>query len=406
MEQLTRFNHIELIPNISNKRILFCSSFTPPVNAGGGKNAFNFAKFLSEKGLQVTLLTLNRRGKLPRMELAGSLKIIRILYFNYNLFTKLLSLLIILPGYFIYVLRNDIIFIYGGNIIAFEFIILAGKLMGRHVVFRSTMLGEDDMVTLIRKWYGLKGLRKAVLRLISTYISLNQEFTKSFLRIFNGVNKVIESPQGVNTKIFHPVSKETKLILREKLGLPKDCFIIITVGYLLNRKGFAEIFENLNRMKIPYLYVVTGDFEVGKSHYLYHLTDQMKHLYNHGYHTLRKKILFTGPRENVDEYLQASDIFLLNSKREGVPNALLETMACGTVPVIKSIRGIDKYITLNRKNALIFNHPGEMEELILEAHENRSLINQLSRNASNEMANHLSFEVIYKRIFMNTFTEA
>ena len=394
-----------MIPNISNKRILFCSSFTPPVNAGGGKNAFNFAKFLSEKGLQVTLLTLNRRRKLPHMELVGSLKIIRILYFNYNLFTKLLSLLIILPGYFIYVVRNDVIFIYGGNIIAFEFIILAGRLLGRHVVFRSTMLGEDDMVTLLRKWYGLKGLRKAVLSLISTYFSLNPEFTKSFLKIYGEDKKVIESPQGVNTQIFYPVSKETKLTLREKLGLPKDQFIIITIGYLLNRKGYAEIFENLAQLKIPFLYVVTGDFEVEKSHYLYHLTDQIKHLYNHGYHTLRKKILFTGPRENVNEYLQASDIFLLNSKREGVPNALLEAMACGILPVIKSIRGIDKYITFSRKNALVFNHPGEMEKLILEVSDNRSLIKQLGRNASNEMAKKLSFEVVFNKIFMNTRIE-
>ena len=164
----TIFNYLELIPNISNKRILFCSSFTPPVNAGGGKNAFNFAKFLSEKGLKVTLLTLNRRGKLPPREQVGTMKIMRILYFNYNLFTKLLSLLIILPGYFIYVVRNDVIFIYGGNIIAFEFIILTGRLLGRQVVFRSTMLGEDDMVTLIRKWHGLKRLRKDIIKMIMT----------------------------------------------------------------------------------------------------------------------------------------------------------------------------------------------------------------------------------------------
>ncbi|MCK4343691.1 MAG: glycosyltransferase family 4 protein, partial [Bacteroidales bacterium] len=159
------------------------------------------------------------------------------------------------------------------------------------------------------------------------------------------------------------------------------------------------------QLKIPFLYVITGDFEVGKSHYLYHLTEQMKHLHNHGYYTLREKILFTGPRENVNEYLQASDIFLLNSKREGVPNALLEAMACGILPVIKSIRGIDKYITLNRKNALIFNHPGEMEELILEVNKDRSLINRLSRNASNEMAKKLSFEVVFNKIFMNTRIE-
>jgi len=378
---------------------LFCSSFTPPVNAGGGKNAFNFAKFLSEKGLKVTLLTLNRRGKLPRREIVGSLKILRILYFNYNLFTKLLSLLIILPGYFIYVVRNDVIFIYGGNIIAFEFIILTGRLLGRQVVFRSTMLSEDDMVTLIRKWYGLKGLRKAVLSLISTYFSLNPEFTKSFLKICSEDKKVIESPQGVNTQIFYPVSKETKLILREKLGLPKDQFIIITVGYLLNRKGFAEIFENLAQLKIPFLYVITGDFEVGKSHYLYHLTDQMKHLYNYGINSLKEKILFTGPRENVNEYLQASDIFLLNSKREGVPNALLEAMACGIVSVIRNLPGVTNFITFHDENALVFENEDHMSKYIHKLFENPEKRDYLLKNAVETITQFASFKVVSEKLF-------
>lgn len=387
-----------MIPDISNKRILFCSSFTPPVNAGGGKNAFNFAKFLSEKGLEVTLLTLNRKGKLPRRELAGALKIIRILYFNYNLFTKLLSLLIILPGYFIYVVRNDIIFIYGGNIIAFEFIILTGRLLGRHVVFRSTMLGEDDMETLIRKWYGLKRLRKAVLSLISTYFSLNPEFTKSYLSVYCGKGKVFESTQGVNTEVFHTVDQEKKVQIRKKLGLPSGKFIIITVGFLIKRKGFRQIFEGLSTLNIPYLYIIVGDYKISESHYLFDHAHEMTELYNKGHELLKSKVLFTGPKENVSEYLQAADIFLLNSKKEGIPNALLEAMACGIAPVIRNIKGVNGFLTFHDKNAFVYNIPEEFIDRILDSFKSKKRRLFYGRKSSELVNKDSTFEVLYEKL--------
>ena len=45
------------------KRILFVYPFTPPINAGGGKNAFYFAAFLAKKGHNVTFLSLNWNRK-------------------------------------------------------------------------------------------------------------------------------------------------------------------------------------------------------------------------------------------------------------------------------------------------------------------------------------------------------
>ena len=380
------------------KKILFCSSYTPPVNAGGGKNAFNFAKFLSEKGLNITLLTLNRRGKLPPREMAGSLKIVRILYFNYNLFTKLLSLLIILPGYFIYVLRNDVIFIYGGNIIAFEFIILTGRLLGRHVVFRSTMLGEDDMETLLDKGVLFKALRKKILGMISTYFSLNPEFTKSYLSVYSCKSKVFESTQGVNTEVFHTVDQEKKVQIRKKLGLPSGKFIIISVGFLIKRKGFRQIFEVLSKLNIPYLYLVVGDYKINESHYLFDHAHEMTELYNKGHELLKSKALFTGPKENVSEYLQASDIFLLNSRREGVPNSLLEAMACGIAPVIRNIKGVNGFLTFHDKNAFVYNTPEEFNDRILDSFKSKKRRLFYGRKSSELVNKDSTFEVLYEKL--------
>jgi len=390
-----------LIPHISNKRILFCSSFTPPVNAGGGKNAFNFAKFLSEKGLKVTLLTLNRRGKLPHRELVGSLKIIRILYFNYNIITKIFSLLIILPNYFYYVFRNNIIFIYGGNIIAFEFIIFVGKLLRKEVIFQSTLLGDDDIQSLVRKGIPRRVLRKKILSLISQYFSLNPEFTKSWLNVYKVNTKVFESTQGVNTKIFHPVTKKEKLKIRNKLKLPINSFIMVSVGFLINRKGFREIFEVLNQLNVPFLYIIVGDYKITETHYLYNHAREMEKLFRIGKDLLRQKVLFAGPKENVNEYLQSADIFLLNSKIEGIPNALLEAMACGITPFVRNIKGVNEFLTFNETNAFVYNTREEFIIKIKEAFRNDKKRKHFGEKSIKLIQKDSTFEVLYDKLIQN-----
>lgn len=46
-------------------------------------------------------------------------------------------------------------------------------------------------------------------------------------------------------------------------------------------------------------------------------------------------VIFRGKVSNMNEYLHASDIYLATSKSEGLPNGVLEAMACG-LPVLLS----------------------------------------------------------------------
>ena len=377
---------------------MFIASFTPPLNAGGEKNAFNFASFLAEKGQQITLLSLNRKGKLKRRELIKKLRIVRLLYFNHNLFTKLISLFIILPGYLYYLAKNEVVFIYGGNIIGFELIILLGKILNKKIVFQSLLMREDDIETLVKKRFGGK-IRKVILNQITIYFSLNPVFSEIWRKNYGSNKKIIESAQGVDTSIFFRINDDEKEKSRKKLRIPNNKLIIITVGYLIERKGFRGIFEILANLDFPFYYLVVGDYKVPKDHYMFHYNQEMKDLFDLSKTLLDGKVIFTGSKTNIQEYLNVADIFLFNSKIEGFPtNAVLESMACGLPCVAKEIIGIDNNITHRNKNILVGNRPEELAELLKKLNRKPEFRKKIGIAAAKTIQEKASFNVIWEKI--------
>ena len=67
---------------------------------------------------------------------------------------------------------------------------------------------------------------------------------------------------------------------------------------------------------------------------------------------LRDRIFFAGFTNDVPAYLKDADIFLLGSHSEGLPNALLEGMAHGLVPVARDIEPVRDMWPKNAHNLL------------------------------------------------------
>jgi len=365
-----------------NKKLLICVPYTYPFNAGGGRNALYFAKNISNKNIKASILSLNQNITLSSKSLVDSVPIYRIPYFKYNIITKILSLFFIISYYIFFIIKSDIIIIYGNNNILYELIIFFGWLLNKKVVFRSTMLKDDDVSKLVNKNKHLKLFRKKLFNSIYGYFSLSPKFTESYFNVFKNNVKIFESSQGVETSIFFPVSEIEKNKIRRKLNLPENIVIIISVGYLIKRKGYEQIFEVLNQIKLPFLYVIVGDYHVPADHYLSRKNKEMSYLFDYSKKLLGNKILFTGPKDNVNEYLQSSDIYLINSKKEGLPNALLEAMACGICPISNNIAGLNNYILFDEKNCLIFNDSIEMQNIISDSITNNTKRKQLANNAS------------------------
>jgi len=140
---------------------------------------------------------------------------------------------------------------------------------------------------------------------------------------------------GVDTERFFPNS-ETKQDIRKKLGLKKNSLCIGTVGSLRPVKNHLLLI-NACKTILPYFDQVEV-LIVGEGPLETQLRQEVETL------GFSKKIHFAGGQSNIPEILNALDIFVLSSLREGMPNAVLEAMACGVPVVATAVGGVPEII--------------------------------------------------------------
>ena len=134
-------------------------------------------------------------------------------------------------------------------------------------------------------------------------------------------------PGGVDLDRFHlPV--EGKGISKQALSLPDDKTIFLTIRNLVPRMGIESLIEALNRSKAlrEKSLLLIG----GKGFLDVNLKESVREF------NLEEAVRFIGyiPDENLPEYYQASDYFILPTRDlEGFGLVILEAMACGT-PVL------------------------------------------------------------------------
>jgi glycosyltransferase involved in cell wall biosynthesis len=64
-------------------------------------------------------------------------------------------------------------------------------------------------------------------------------------------------------------------------------------------------------------------------------------------------VCFVGAVNEVEDYLRAADIFVLPSVREGLPNALLEAMACGVGCIATYLHGVTDALIADDESGIL-----------------------------------------------------
>ncbi|HBF88024.1 MAG TPA: hypothetical protein DDX39_05210 [Bacteroidales bacterium] len=383
------------------KKILFYVSATVPRSAGDGKSAFNFANAIQNLGFKTTLLTLNKNRILHSKETIEDIDIVRIPYFNQTVFQKIYSRFIALPYFISNILKHDLVIIYG-SVMSHRLLIILAKLFGKKIIFRSTLINYDDFNFLLNVNYISKIYRKFVYTRINGYFAINPSFSNIYIEFFGQNRMIFKSAQGVDINLFNDINLNNKKNLKNRLRISPDKTIIISIGMLIQRKGYREIFETLQSLNQDFQYLIIGHFEDTEDYFSKDIQAEMTELYNLGKEKLGDKICFLGPKENIAEYLQCADIFLHNSNQEGTPNVLLEAMACGIPSVVRSLDGIDNYIVKNGVDGFIFKNEFEMILQINDLISNSELRSKIGVNAQKYIQENFDINIVARK-FVNQF---
>lgn len=145
---------------------------------------------------------------------------------------------------------------------------------------------------------------------------------------------------GVDLEKYNCVNNQTKMEMREKLNIPLDKKVFISVGHLSDRKDPITIIKAFKKIDNVFL-IFLGDGYL-KDECLKEIGDS-------------QNIRLDGFVENVSEYLQASDYFISASKAEGLPNTVMEAMACGLPCVLSDIPPHNEILEYDSDVGKMFN---------------------------------------------------
>lgn len=169
--------------------------------------------------------------------------------------------------------------------------------------------------------------------------------------------------------ISNPDIAEIKIEAKEKEE------IIVAVGRLTQQKGFDTLINSFIKVhdKYPeYKLVIYGEGPMRKELEEYIHEKDMENF-----------IFLPGNKKNVLEYVASATMFVMSSRYEGMPNALLEAMAIG-MPCISTncISGPSEIITNDENGVLVdVDNVDEMAREMIKIIEDKTFRDKISTNA-------------------------
>lgn len=191
--------------------------------------------------------------------------------------------------------------------------------------------------------YGIIGrLFIRILKIADAFVAISDEIKEGLLTEGYKQNRVWQIPNFVDLSVFFQTHRNQS-----------NSKTVIFSGALDRRKGIEILLEALKEVSesVPDVrLIILGDGL---------MRDALKAKANDL--GIGGIVTFKGQVENVSDYLRNAGLFVLPSYQEGLPNSLLEAMACG-LPVIASKIGGVVDVVEDGKSGILFE-PGDVSRL-------------------------------------------
>jgi glycosyltransferase involved in cell wall biosynthesis len=270
-----------------------------------------------------------------------------------------------------YLLKNlksyDILHI-NGHLDIYGFFTLFNKLLRKHTISQMVLLGSDDPMSVMKQ-YKLMNIRFKILSLMDQFLCISRPIADSYQKAGLPMKKLTYIPQGVDVDKFRPIENlNEKEALKIQLGLNHYKKIVIFIGAIVKRKGIDLLLEAWGKIQSKHpdslLLLVGQDTFTSKDINkleLENFVSEMKNVVS----SKNYDVIFTGKKDNVEQYLKCSDVFVLPSRNEGFGNVILEAMSCGLPVVVTEMDGVSRETVIHGENGFIVDSPQELADSII-----------------------------------------
>ena len=304
--------------------------FVPQIEGGGvEKNLFIISNFLKDKIKNISLITISKKFK---NKFDDKINFICPKADFWNFVGRRKKFFISLLILFLEILknRNVIVFSFQGNV----YCTLLCKLLGIKIIVRSNSAPDGWSQNIFKNF-----IFKYTLRRADKVIVNSLDFKKKFMEKFKIHAECIYNP--LNKKEIIRKSK-----FKSKIRFDKKKMKLINVGRYADQKDQLTLLKAVNRIKDKIKFQL---LLVGRG------SEKAKLIKYINENNLSKDVKLIDFQNNPFNLIKSSDIFILSSLYEGLPNVLLESQVLKKFIISSNCPTGPREILLDGKAGFLFN---------------------------------------------------
>lgn len=230
----------------------------------------------------------------------------------------------------------------------------------------------------------LKGFEvNAANRFLTKIITVSSDVKEAFVRQGIDPVKCTVVYNGIDARTIAAIPPDE---IRTMLKLNPDDIVVGAVGSLIKRKRVDDFIEAISLLKLktrlPLKALIVGD---GPEREILEREVSAKGLVD--------TVVFAGFQPDAFSYVNAMDIFVLVSEKEGLPRVILEAMLLGK-PVVASWVTGSKELVLDGETGILvpLGQPGKLAEALLELVSDPAKRKSLGEKGRARVLDHFSIE--------------
>ena len=324
---------------MSTIRVLMVTGAYAPETSGASLQCRNLIRALDDRA-DFMVLTTSTDASLPRQSVVDQTPVRRITVDPASRVSKALAAKQIAASFLELSRAIDLVHLHGFSQKSVLIVALA-RALGKPIAIKLTSFGHDDPQSIQQTgramWWAY--------RQADRFIGVTPRFAEGFASAGLDRARFVFIPNGVDLARFRPASAAERAELRHQLGIAGDDPMVLFVGFFSREKNPDVLFEawaSLSERGLRSTLVLVGAtsgsyYEIDPA-----LAREIKAraVSRH----LSDRLVFIEHTEQIERLHRAADVFALPTAREGLPNAMLEAMACGVPPVITRLEGVTDWI--------------------------------------------------------------